>query len=248
MPLQSLDKNETWGFDGDDMVSRVARAMYGNAVVRSREHTAGLDLGCERISQALQTALNDSDRSAAILIFALIEDLMLDYLKRYLSIDYIKGGWDEVIGGNGLLATANDRITLISLLGWIRPVVYNDLRLLKSIRNRFAHHAQVDGFVDSAIQSWIASMKVTEESAVNAFMEDGYQLLKMFSPRQKYLMRASMIVTELLTDLAIAPNARQAQVAPGHVSGSWDDMPENIKEVRRLAVRIIGEFVEQNRR
>ncbi|WP_306225375.1 hypothetical protein [Bosea beijingensis] len=244
-PEGELDQSETWGFDGDDLEVRVARAMYGAAIERVRQHASEIDLRRDYVEKVLTTAIAESDRSAAILIFALVEDLMLDAFKRYLSASCIKGGWSEVIGGNGLLATANDRITLACLLGWIRPAVYADLRILKSIRNRFAHHAQIEGFSDGSVQSWISALNITEEPAVDSFRASGFCISESFSLREKYLMRASLVATELLTDLAIAPHARQTMVSPGHVGGPWENVPDNIKDIRRIAARIIGDIIQK---
>src|SRR4051794_23791188 len=109
MPDLQTEVEQTWGFEGTSTEVVVARALYGHHVKMVREHAAALDLQPQRIRNAFEVARGESDRSAAILIFALAEDLMLDAMKRYLNHD-VKGGWDELVSGNGLLATANDRI------------------------------------------------------------------------------------------------------------------------------------------
>ncbi len=178
MTEEKTETDPTWGFEGDSMEVRVARAMYGSAVERVRQHAAELDLQPERLRRVFKTARSEADRSAAILVFALAEDLMLDAIKRYLNAD-VRGGWAEVTSGNGLLATANDRITLLCLLRWIHPSVYADLRLLKSIRNRFAHHAEVSSFDDSVIRNWIGAISHTEASALAAVTRDGTARLSL---------------------------------------------------------------------
>ena len=233
------EKPETWNFDGESLEDHVARAMYGHAVDTVRKQAAKLDLQPQRLRTAFETARKESDRSAAILVFALAEDLMLDGMKRYLNAD-VKGGWDELVSSNGLLATANDRINFLYLLYWIYPAVYADLRLLKSIRNRFAHHAEIAGFEDQAIKSWIAAMSLTEASALKAVAEAGSALPNKFSARQLFLMRSTLVVTQLVANFAIAPEARAARVAPGHVEGDdWDDYPDNLKELNRIAAEAV---------
>jgi DNA-binding MltR family transcriptional regulator len=214
--------------------------MYGAAVSRVREHVITLDLQPERLRRVFGTARNESDRSAAILVFALAEDLMLDAMKRYLSDD-VQGGWDELVGGNGLLATANDRITLLRLLNWIHPIVYADLRLLKSIRNRFAHHAEVIGFEDQLVRNWIAAMKTSEVPAIRAVTNMEEVILRNeLNARDLFLMRSCLVITRMVGNLAVAPRARLSQVAPGHVEGdSWDTCPENLKELNRIAAEMV---------
>jgi hypothetical protein len=235
----------TWGFEGDSMEVRVARAMYGTAVDSVREHAAKLALQPERLRRVFRTARSEADRSAAILVFALAEDLMLDAIKRYLKAG-VKGGWAEVTGSNGLLATANDRITLLCLLQWIHPVVYADLRLLKSIRNRFAHHGDVSSFEDTVIRNWIRAISANESAplAAAAGAEAGHPTQP--NARQSFLMRSALVVTRLVANLAVAPRARASQVAPGHVGGpTWELYPDNLKELNRIAAEVILSVIDQ---
>jgi DNA-binding MltR family transcriptional regulator len=171
--------------ENNTVLVRVARAMYGQQVDHVRQHAAELDLKPERLRRVFLAARTEADRSVAILMFALAEDLMLDAIKRYLNGD-VKGGWDEVTSANGLLANANDRITLLHLLSWIHPAVYADLRLLKSIRNRFAHHADVSNFEDGKIRSWISAISLTEAAALAAAIEAGVPRPTKFSARQLF--------------------------------------------------------------
>jgi hypothetical protein len=245
MTKDETEAQPTWGFEGDSMEVRVARAMYGTAIDSVRQHAAKLDLRTERLRGVFRTARSEADRSAAILVFALAEDLMLDAIKRYLKAD-VKGGWAEVTGSNGLLATANDRITFLCLLQWIHPVVYADLRLLKSIRNRFAHHADVSSFEDSVIRNWIGAISSVESAPLAAASgaEVGHPTKP--STRQLFLMRSALVVTRLVANLAVAPQARALQVAPGHVEGpTWELYPDNLKELYRIAAEVVLSVIHQ---
>lgn len=156
-------EENNWGFGTDDPVSMTAGRMYGAEVARVREQAASYDIGAERLRKTFEGARAEADRSSAILLFALAEDLMLSGLKQHLHGE-VKGGWDELSGGNGLLATASDRITLLALLSWIHPTVYADLRVLKTIRNRFAHHPDVIGFDEQKIRSQISALTPIEKA------------------------------------------------------------------------------------
>jgi len=219
-----------WGFGTDDQVSLVAGKMYGERVQALREEVAKYDIQSERLRKTFAAARAEADRSAAILLFALAEDIMLHGLKQHLDGE-VQGGWSEVSSGNGVLATANDRITLLALLNWIHPAVYADLRILKAIRNRFAHHPDVIGFDEAKTRSYISSLSQQEKAPLAAMESaDGPR-----SPRHLYLMCAASVVMRLVYNLAVAPAARRAQVAPGHVEGGdWNATPENIRELHRV--------------
>ena len=150
------------------LVTLVGNAIYKHQVETARKRAASFAIDLNRIRRVFTTAFAESDRSAAILLFALAEDLMLHCLREYLNAN-VPGGWKSVTDANGVLATASDRITILHLLFWIRGATSADLRLLKSIRNRFAHHADVDSFDDPKIRGWVSSLSPYETPALATF-------------------------------------------------------------------------------
>ena len=228
----------TWGFDGDDLTTKVARAIYGVGVAKVRESVSKIDLEIDRLNLVFERALIEADRSSSILIFALIEDIMIASIKKNLFCP-MRGSWDDVTGGNGLLATANDRLDLISILGWLQERTYKDILILKSIRNRFAHHADVLDFSDPKMMSWISNLFGRESHILKMYPQFVSGELKL-SWRHLYLIRAILVVEGLIADLTIAPLARVERVAVQHAhGGTWEDSPENLKALRRLAARHI---------
>ena len=221
--------------DGD-VEKRVAGAIYKVAIQSALKHMEDYDFQLDRLRRVFGIIDIESDRSLAILIFALSEDLMLVSLKHYM-IGKVKGGWEEVASGNGVLATANDRITILELLAWIRPEIAKHLRLMKSIRNRFAHHADVNGFEDGKIRGWLSSMDHIEVPVLRAMEESEAEPLK--TPRALFIMRSVLTITALVSDLAIRPAAIAAKVWSGDISGSYDDGPEPLRDLRRIAAETI---------
>lgn len=229
------DENN-WGFGTGDPVSRLAGTLYGTQVKKVSEKVATYDIGAKRLRSTFNAARSEADRSAAILIFALADDLMLSGLEQHLR-GHVKGGWAEVSSGNGLLATATDRITLLALLAWIEPVVYSDLRALKSIRNLFAHHPDAIGFDDEKAKSYIATLSPFEKEMSRQMALGGDAPI---SQRQIYLIRSGFTLTHLVHNLAVGPLAREEHVAPGHVERvNWEELPSNIREL----YNILGEHI-----
>lgn len=229
---QRQDSEENnWGFGTDTREELLAGRIYGHAVERVRSAAAEHDVQCERLSKTLEAARSEADRSAAILLFALAEDLMLSGLKQHLS-GQVKGGWDDVSSGNGLLATASDRITLLALLGWIHPAVYDGLRTLKSIRNRFAHHPDVIGFDEQKISGFVSALAPLEKTTLEAL---GRPRTSKLTTRQTFLCRSANIIVQLVSNLAVAPSARTEKVAPGHVDMvPWEKLPTNLQDLYKI--------------
>lgn len=237
------DDNLNTQSENEKMVDEVAKILYETAVDRVRKHVSEVDLQTDRLTRIFKVAKSESDRSSAVLIFALAEDLMLDAVKRYCNPN-IAGGWDELTGGNGLLATANDLITFLFLLRWIKIKVYKDLRLLKNIRNRFAHHAEVDSFEDGKIRSWIAALNANENLFEKEKEEKGLEKPRKFTSRQQFLMRSAMVVGHLVSDLTVMPQAIANRVHPSDVGNqAWEDTPENRKELARTVAVAVHEIL-----
>ena len=62
---------QTWG-DDDTLRVRVAKAIYGSSVSQARARAEKHDLQHDRLRRVFAAAQQETDRSAAILIFALI--------------------------------------------------------------------------------------------------------------------------------------------------------------------------------
>jgi hypothetical protein len=168
----SQDKElPTYGIEDDSLASVGFRAYYHHLVQGIRKAVAEIDLQPDRVKRVFAAARAEADRSAAILMFALAEDLMLTAIHRHCNTE-IPGGWKDVTEGNGLLATASDRLTFLFIVNWIHPATHANLRLMKAIRNRFAHHADVEGFSDAKIMGSIGSMFAIEKAMIKGVSEE----------------------------------------------------------------------------
>jgi hypothetical protein len=218
------------------LVGRVADALQAVVVRQARERIKRHEFPAGQIEAAFNIAKSEADRSASILLFALAEDLMLGCFKEHMNPN-VHGGWEAVTGSNGVLATASDRISLLELLYWIRPGTGADLRLMKSIRNRFAHHASVHSFGDKTISGWISSMSHHERPALR---EIEYYSDRKPSVRSVFLMRSAGALFHLASDIAIGPVARQEKLDPGELlSGDFSEQPENIQDATRAQARLM---------
>lgn len=218
------------------LVRRVADAIHGVVIKQAQDRIEQHEFPIKQIEAAFDIAQGEADRSASILLFALAEDLMLSCFKAHMNSG-VHGGWEGVTGGNGVLATASDRISLLELLYWIRPSTGADLRLMKSIRNRFAHHADVHSFGDNKIAGWISSMSSHERPALERI--EHFEKNKP-TMRSLYLMRAAGSLFRLASDVAIGPVARQERVHPEALfRGDFDDQPQNIRDATRMQARLM---------
>jgi hypothetical protein len=108
---------------------------------------------------------------------------------------------------------------------------------MKSIRNRFAHHAGVHSYSDNSISGWISSMSHHERPALQQI--EYYEKDKP-TMRSLYLMRAAGTLFHLATDIAIGPIARQEKLHPGDLfKGDFSEQPQNIQDATRMQARLM---------
>jgi hypothetical protein len=226
---------------------RVAKAMYEASVKAVQEASAKLDLSPQRIKKVFDAARKEADRSAAIMMFALAEDLMIGAIERYCETKLPgKQGWDAVKSAHGLLGNASDRMTFLYILRWIEPRTHADFDLMRKIRNRFAHHADVEGFgSDNEIRGYLSSMGQSEKELLKDFPSEKVKRREELSPRELYLIRSAFTVVMLVRDLAMFPSARANQVSPHDVI-NYGAMPQNFRELSDVLAEHFIEIVKKD--
>jgi hypothetical protein len=141
-----------------EMVERVAEALYLTAVRSAQERIAARPMPTEKIKAVFEDALAASDREAAIIIFALIDDIATEFFRERLTGKVPNGVEQAFLTGNGLLASGYNKILLLAGREWIRIETYRELNLIRRVRNEFAHHVEYRAFGDSPIRDYIESM------------------------------------------------------------------------------------------
>lgn len=212
-------------------------AVYGVAVKAAEKEAAAYDIPLEVITAALSEAVGAPDRTAAIVVFALIDDLMITFLSKNLDPG-IKGGLATLFERNGILSTAHGRITLSAALRWIERGTYRDLNLLRDIRNRFAHHVAIRSFTDNSIRGYIASLSKRADAIYKTDEAELFRPIENLSARELYLFRAISAVDGVCMDLTHLPAARLHHVNPRDMfKGGFEAAPEPLQNLKRVVAR-----------
>lgn len=225
------------------MRDKVIEAMHQSQIDLANDQVAKGNLDIGHIEKTFEIAKTESARSASILLFSLAEDLMITGLRNYLN-SKVNGGWQSVTQGNGTLATASDRITILELLYWIRQSTGADLRLLKSIRNRFAHHADVHSFDDQTISGYIGTLSKREVAPLEAIKNADADTWRELDSHETYLVRALGTIVDLSIDLLYGPISTKHRVNPTDVyTRDFDNLPDNIQGAFRSYSKMILDLV-----
>ena len=95
-----------------------------------------------------KSLIQESDRGCALMAAAFIEDKLEKLLESYFIEN--EKVCKQLLKANGALATFSSKIDLTFLLGLIPKNVFNDLHILRKIRNEFAHTASEISFKKSS--------------------------------------------------------------------------------------------------
>jgi DNA-binding MltR family transcriptional regulator len=229
----------------DAQVEHIAKALFDHAVRMGRDAVAARVLPLDKITTVFGSALTASDREAAIIIFCLIDDLATDFFREKLTGSVSSDVDEAFLAGNGMLATAHSKITLLAGHEWISNKVYRQLTLMRKVRNDFAHHVDLTTFNDSPIRDYIGSMEASEEPVLATY--DADKRPEKLSPRTRFICRSALAVCSMVHDLAVFQAAIDNRVPPGAIlAGGFDHLPDNIKNLLRRGARIALLALEAN--
>jgi hypothetical protein len=98
------------------------------------------------ITATIQEMSRHTDTAAAVVLVSRVEDWLGEAIKTKMRPDLSAKLRERLFAGYGPLSTFSARIDLAYALSMIDTEIYNDLRAIKDIRNKFAHAINVIHF------------------------------------------------------------------------------------------------------
>lgn len=226
----------------DEIVEIAAKAAYEAQVNRVRDLVSEVALDIEHYKAVFEELREEkSDRTVAIAVYALFDDLIIDTYRRHLNHE-IKDGLDSILEGSGFLATSHNRVKLAAALFWISKRTYARLNLLRSIRNRFAHHIEARQFDDKVVSGYITSFPPIPEQLEEVIIGYGGPPFKKLSIRKKFLVQVALLFQDTVSEFTVQPYARTMEVDIGSVLSDREKLPENLRllglEVARMVLTV----------
>ena len=155
--------------------------------MRKREKL-GVDFFRDR--QLLTTLTKGSDRDAAILGGSILEELLNRLLRKKLVQSPI---FKEAIeNSNGSLSTFSNKIQLSYLMGLISKKMYDNLTVIRKIRNEFAHEIVGSSFENEQIKSKV------EKNLTYAKIPLFAEWLSAASAKDQFLLHCTVIEVALV--------------------------------------------------
>jgi DNA-binding MltR family transcriptional regulator len=105
----------------------------------------------------LEELQEESPRAAAIMAGALLDAQLRNLLEKYFVDD--RKIVNDLLGTDRPLSSFSSRINAAYCLGLIAKAIYDDLHLIRKIRNKFAHKLHGYTFDEPEIVQWCKSIK-----------------------------------------------------------------------------------------
>ncbi len=110
----------------------------------------------EDVSGWMAEFQNETDRGAALLGAAFLDEQLKEVLRQFLVP--APRAIEKLLGVDRPLGTFSSRILATYLLGLITREWYADIDLVRKIRNHFAHHLHGTTFADQKVAGWCSSL------------------------------------------------------------------------------------------
>ena len=178
---------------------------------------------------------DNSDRAAAITIFALFDDLLLKVMQEHFDPD-IPGGFDSIFHPSAFLGTAHNRLKLALALRWVEKTTYQDINLLRSIRNRFAHHIEAKTFDDARMAGYITSLSENDRDRNE---------LEQVEPRNRFIYLSVKIFMTFVIQITTFPYSLILGISSRDILGNYENLPENLKTVFDKLTNVLNGMLTQ---
>ena len=164
--------------------------------------------------------LNDeSDRGCTLMAAAFLDEEIESLIKAHLVDN--KKAMKSVFDNSGALGTFSSRINMAFLLGLIPKNIYDDLHLLRKIRNDFAHNSSPITFNDNVISQRIKSLKVHQlknkqreraiflrtMSSILLFILLKVEKAERFESEENFQHEGANFLKDKLEDMGISPDS-----------------------------------------
>ena len=133
---------------------------------------------------------NESDRGAAVLAGSYIENYLGQYLISKMTDTSVT---KDIFSSEGALSSFSQRIDFAQGFGYLAKTQCDELRLIKRIRNHFAHHPTEASFNDKPVSDWVSNLtpSKTRITSLSGAMN------KIDNPRLCYLVSVGILFIAL---------------------------------------------------
>lgn len=183
---------------------------------------------------------DESDRAMTVVGFTYIETCLRQLMAAALDPS-VPGGVKKLFVANGPLSTVSACLKMARALGWLTAKTYNDLNLLRRIRNEAAHNHRPVLFDDDAFRHRLAEITPHEIPIARAVCFE-YPI----ASRIQFRCRLAGTCGQMMNELIVAPTAIRIGMHPSDAfDRPFDTLPVYVSNLLRQRARAVLEILEQ---
>jgi hypothetical protein len=220
------------------IVEIMAKAAYEHTVKQASAAIDAFSIEHGSIVDLVAKLLTESETAQVLIFYSYLDDAIERLMRLHMHDVSSETARDAVFGFNSPLGSFGARVAMAFHLGWITSKHKVRLTAFRKVRNEFAHRAFKTSIGDPLVASQLKLIDYDIEKMLEPHKDvlaEQYDMRKENILLSRLIMLASQTFVELLT----LPVARGFRIHLGSITGSFDNSPELIKNVRRSMSRAL---------
>ena len=238
--------------DQNPIVEKVAKALFQQAIKQARLDAGMLDFSMSDAIPVFRKLVGETDTGIAIVSAAYFDDC----LKKLFSLNIDKSSrkiFEAIFDFNGPLGTFSSRINLAFGLSLISRKTHQRLKSIRKIRNEFAHSPYGISFNTEAIKNKIIGIDLNHKRFIDEIRKSK-KIRRVTKPPSRLTMKEIFLIKSVLTLASMAsemiafPVAKQNKVPVGAILGDYDNLPDNLKDIKLKAAECVFEIFRTSKK
>ena len=232
--------------DQDQRVENVAKALYQHALERARIDAGKYDFDLSDAISVFRKMTTETDTGIAIVSAAYFDECLKNLF--FLGIDNTsKSQFDKLVNFGGPLGTFSSRINLAFGFSMISKDTHQSLDSIRKIRNEFAHSPFDITFNTERIRNKVIEIKQNHKKFLLE-VRKSKKLRNSTKPpsrlimKEMFLIKSAMTLAVMASEMIVFPVAKQNRVSISAIMHDYDNLPDNLKNIRLDSAKCIFEI------
>ncbi len=233
--------------DHDPVVERVAEALYNHAVIRARQDASKLDFDIADAIPVFRKLVSETDTGIAIVSAAYFDECLSKLFALHIDKSS-QNVFRSITDFNGPLGTFSSRIDMAFGFSLISKKSHQRLNSIRKIRNRFAHTPFHFSFNSEIVKILIQAIDINHKRFVDEIRKSKKIRAKTKPPsrmtmKEIFLVKSALTLSAVASEMIAFPIAKINRVPVAAILGDYDNLPENLKDIRLKTAECILEIL-----
>ena len=234
------------------LVERVAKALFQQALNRARLQAGDLKFDLSDAIPVFKKLVKETDTGIAIISAAYIDECLKALLGLHVDTSS-RQIFNKIFDFSGPLGTFSSRIDLAFGFNFISKQTHQRINSIKNIRNEFAHNPFGVSFNTTEIKDKILSIDLDHKRFIDEIRkgEDIRRVTKQpsrMTMKETFLTKSALSLGFMASEIIAFPIAKQNQVPASAILADYDNLPDNLKEIRRNTAECVLETFRMHKK